>query len=381
MGYDVIIVGGSFAGLAVASQIRGNVLVVEPHGIGERQTSACGTFLGVPERLGLMGSVLQVHQELVLHTRGYTAVVDVSKNPFCTFDYRKFCKGMAAVVQAEILRAYVLALEGKEVVTDRGRFAGEILVDASGWRGVLGGHRQEFRRRRRLMNFGIETVTPRKGDKLCFWFDPAEMPAGVAWFFPIGRGSRIGVGSYIEENHLGAQLEVFLESLGLGRAETHGGYFPAALQAATEGNLFRVGDAAGQCLPLTGEGIRPAIYFGQVCGSILQEILNGQLSLREGLTSYRDFVMRHRRIYQTLRIGQRLAVGLPPAAARYLMCLACKEPALSYILPRYMGFADPKRLRPLSGEIYNTNNGVVEKMPQPVFARPSPWAQATGEKS
>jgi len=53
VGHDVIIAGGSFAGLAVASQIHGRNLLIEPNGIGEYPTSACGTLLGVPERLGL----------------------------------------------------------------------------------------------------------------------------------------------------------------------------------------------------------------------------------------------------------------------------------------------------------------------------------------
>ncbi len=360
MGYDVIIAGGSFAGLAVASQIQGRTLVIEPHDIGERQTSACGTLLGVLEHLGLMDSVLQVHRELVLHTPTYTEVVDVSNHPFCTFDYKRFCRGMAGAVSADIIRARVLGLEGREVVTNKGRFVGEILVDATGWRAFLGNNRKGFVHRRRLVNFGIETVSPRKGDKLCFWFDPVAMPRGVAWFFPVGHGSRIGVGTYVEENHIGPSLDIFLDSLGLVRKETHGGYFPAALQAPTERNIFRVGDAAGQCLPLTGEGIRPAIYFGQACGSIIHEILDGRIGLQEGIEAYRGFVMKHQRLYQVLRIAQRLVVKLPPAVARSLVLLVCKELPLSYILPRYMGFADPKSLKPLYGEAYEDRKYEIE---------------------
>lgn len=360
MDYDVIIAGGSFGGLAVASQIRGKTLLVEPYEIGERQTSACGTLLGVPQRLGLKDSVLQVHRELVLHTPTYTEVVDVSDNPFCTFDYKRFCQGMAASIQADILRARVLGLEGREVVTNKGRFSGEIFLDASGWRSVLGNNRKELGHRRRLMNFGIETVSPRKGDKLCFWFDPVAIPRGVAWFFPVGGGSRIGVGTYVDENHLGPSLDIFLDSLGLVREETHGGYFPAGLQAPIKGNLFRVGDAAGQCLPLTGEGIRPAIYFGQACGSIIQKIVDGRFGLAEGLEAYRAFVMKHQRLYQVLRMAQRLVVKLPPPVVRTLLLLACKELSLSYILPRYMGFADPKSLKPLYGEVYGDCENEME---------------------
>lgn len=347
MAYDVIIAGGSFAGLAVASQLGGKVLLIEPHGIGEKQTSACGTPLRVPERLGLMDSVLQVHRELVLHTRAYTAVVDVSDDPFCTFDYTKFCRGMAAALQADILKARVLGREGGSVVTHRGRFSAEVLVDASGWRSVLCSQKRKFRDRRRLMNFGIETVTRRRGEKLCFWFDPGELPRGIAWFFPIGNGSRVGVANYVADNRLGLPLEDFLESLGLARAETHGGYFPAGLQQPVQDNIFRAGDAAGQCLPLTGEGIRPAVYFGQACGSIIQDILDGRMSRQDGLQAYRSFVAKHRKVYQGLRLTQWLAANLPPPLGRFLLLLACREIFLSYIRPGYMSFASARSLRPL----------------------------------
>jgi len=49
--YDAIIVGASFAGLAVASRLRGNVLIIDKKDIGTGQTSACGTLLSVPQAL------------------------------------------------------------------------------------------------------------------------------------------------------------------------------------------------------------------------------------------------------------------------------------------------------------------------------------------
>ncbi len=45
MDYDVIIAGGSFAGLAVANQLRGQrVLLIDRKPIGSGRTSACGTI-------------------------------------------------------------------------------------------------------------------------------------------------------------------------------------------------------------------------------------------------------------------------------------------------------------------------------------------------
>ncbi len=68
MKYDAIIVGASFAGLAVASSLRGNILLIDKKEIGTRQTSACGSILSVLERMDCMDSVLQVYDVGFIHT-------------------------------------------------------------------------------------------------------------------------------------------------------------------------------------------------------------------------------------------------------------------------------------------------------------------------
>ncbi|MBI2088909.1 MAG: NAD(P)/FAD-dependent oxidoreductase [Deltaproteobacteria bacterium] len=342
MGYDVIIAGASFAGLAVASQLRGRVLVVEPYPIGEHQTSACATPLSVAEQLGLMDSVLGVQRRLVIHTRTSKIVVDLSGHPYCTFDYKKFCRGMAHGVSAEILHARVLGREGKRLVTTRGPFEGELFVDASGWRAVLAERKAAFLPCQRFLSFGIETVAPKAGDELGFWFDPEVLPRGFAWDFPIDLGNRIGLASYVENHRLKPPLDLFLNRWGLPRGETHGGYFPAMLPRPLSGDLFLVGDSAGQCLPLTGEGIRPAIYFGQACGAIIQRVLSGELTPEAGRQAYESFVGRHQRLYRALRFAQNLGVRLPATLTAFLLAVACAGPFLSYILPRYTAFAGVK---------------------------------------
>lgn len=348
--HDVIIAGHSFAGLAVASQLRGRILLIDPKPVGEGQTSACGTLLGVPGRLGLMESVLQVHPFLAFHTSTRTERYDVVEHHFCTFDYRQFCQGMAEATEAHILQAAVKGVEGDEVVTDRGRFQGEILVDASGWRAVLANSIHPGYTVRRRMSYGIETVASRKGESLSFWYDPNLVPEGVAWFFPIGQTSRIGVASYVGDGHLRPHLDTFLDSLGLTKAKIHGGYFPWSLREPTLGKLFVVGDAAGQCLPMTGEGIRPAIYFGQACGRIIQRILEGKISLRQGLDEYRTFILHHRSLYRLLGLLQWLLMKGPVWVVDRLIAMACREPFRSFILRGYVAFADPRRLTPLERE-------------------------------
>ena len=135
--FDAIVVGASFAGLAVARQLRGEVLVLDRNEVGAVQTSACGTPLWVPESLGLAESILQVHDRLTVRTPLGSVTYDLSEVPFCTFDYKAFCLGLLAQCRARFMRASVTGFEEGAVVTSEGRFRAPIIVDASGWRGAL----------------------------------------------------------------------------------------------------------------------------------------------------------------------------------------------------------------------------------------------------
>src|ERR1044072_5193719 len=69
--YDVVICGASFAGLAVARELRASrarVLVLDRYEIGERQTSACAAPTEWLANLGLEDSIRQTFGSLVVHT-------------------------------------------------------------------------------------------------------------------------------------------------------------------------------------------------------------------------------------------------------------------------------------------------------------------------
>ena len=360
--YDVIIVGGSFAGLAVASRLRGRVLLIDKDEIGEGQTSACGTLLGVPQRLGLMESVLHAQDALVFHLQGRTEVMHTRDQPFCTFDYGRFCRDFAGRLDVEMLRASAQRVDGGHVITDRGTFAGTCIVDASGWRAVLARSLRPDYADRRWMSYGIETEVASRGDYLCFWYDPSLVPRGVQWFFPCGSHVRVGVASYAGDARLRGHLDLFAGSLGAPGApgaRIHGGYFPAGLREPMVGNLFVVGDAAGQCLPFTGEGIRPALYFGQACGDIVQAVVDGRLSLEQGLLRYCEFVGRHRWMYRVMALSQLALLRLPVALSSRLIGLICREPMRRRLLGGYVRFVDPQALIPLPTAPRRTARGPV----------------------
>jgi flavin-dependent dehydrogenase len=341
--YDAIVVGASFAGLAVARRLSGRVLLLDRHEVGTVQTSACGTPLWVPRAFGVEDSVLQVHERLTLWTPGRRIIYDLSAVPFCTFDYARFCRGLLAQCRARFLRAGVQALEDGAVVTSEGRFRAPVVVDASGWRGTLVNGAGQAPPARGVCSFGLETHTPLPGRDLSFWLDGRLIPRGLGWVFPVGSGSLVGLGSYVGVSKLRRRVERFARELGAVPSSFHGTYFPNRLLRSTVGRIFAVGDAAGQCLPLTAEGIRPALYFGDECGRLVQQVLDGRLGLAEALARYRAVVDRYRRAYQVLAAAQWLAAHAPARLFALLSELANRRPFLPRWWPRYGWFG---RLQP-----------------------------------
>lgn len=335
--FDAIIVGGSFAGLGVARQLRGHVLVLDRNEVGAVQTSACGTPLWVPESLGVADSVLQVHDRLTVRTPLGSVTYDLSQVPFCTFDYKAFCQGLLAQCQARFLRASVTGIAEGAVVTSEGRFSAPIIVDASGWRGTLvkGTRRAP---QGRGYSFGLETRAPLTEEGLSFWLDKRLIRRGLGWVFPVGGGSLVGLGSYAGVSKLKPALERFLSDMGATPSTYHGTYFPNRLLRPTVGPLFAVGDAAGQCMPFTAEGIRPALYFGGECGRLVQEVISGRASLREALDRYRRRVEGYRRAYRILWLAQVFAAYAPTRWFAAFTRLAARDPLLPRWWPRYGWF-------------------------------------------
>ncbi len=335
--YDVVIAGASFAGLAVAAQLRDNrVLLLDRKPIGTGQTSACGTLVSTLQALGLQDAILQIHDRLVVHTPGRSFAYPVAE-PFCTFDYALLCQRLWERGDAEFVQAAALGIEHDGVRTSRGVFAGDLVVDASGWRAALGSSFRPDLVQWDRLNFGLETTVAYQDDGLHFWYDPRGLlPMGVTWAFPIGEFSRIGIASYCGETRLGNGLDRFLADLDLRRDGLHGGYFPHTLRDPVVGDLFLVGDAAGQCLGLTGEGIRPALFFGTHLGHLLRQVLEGAMTLQVAREMYRRLVLARKPGYDLLCLAQRVLPRLPLPLVQGLMAFVNRPGVLRRILTLYV---------------------------------------------
>jgi flavin-dependent dehydrogenase len=312
--YDVVIAGASFAGLAAAQalsrQSATRVLLLDRKPIGDGVTSACAAPVGIVRALGAERTILEVHDTLVIHTPGRSTAWPLPE-PFCTFDYARLCRDAAAAAGVgsaliEFCLGSVRHRNGDVVQTSAGAVRAGFWIDATGPRAALAGPRAP-----RYAAFGIESeIHHRVEPGLHFYFVP-EVRDGYAWAFPCGGATRFGVLSYRGRTRLAGALEQFMARFGARPGPRHGGYLATGWSGQVADDVFVVGDAAGHCLPISGEGIRTAVLAGFVCGTLLRGVLNGEMTRGDAARRYRTFVAADRRRYRALLFANLLLLGLP----------------------------------------------------------------------
>jgi flavin-dependent dehydrogenase len=320
MDWDVIVVGASFAGLAAATELAGagRVLLIDKDEVGEGQTSACATPVAVLEQLQALETIEQVHDEIVIHLPNGKIQPYKPAYPYATFDYRRFCRLLQARSGAEFLRARAQGMAKGRVITSRGDFQATIMIDASGWRCVLGSSQRDNLAPLKARSIGLEARVPRQGEGLHFWIGDDRARDGYLWDFPAGDHSRVGLLRYRSGGQLKERLARFTEQP-TAPEQIHGGVLPSRLRDAVVDQIFLVGDAAGHCLPLSGEGIRPALVYGQLAARLITHVLKGELTMPAALATYERAALRHRFKYQLLAGIERTLPLLPP----WLMARLC----------------------------------------------------------
>ena len=364
---DVLICGASFAGLAVARELArsgADVVVIDRYEIGERQTSACGIPTTWLSAMGLQDALQQTFGELVIHTPHTTARYDLPWT-FSTFDYRTLCgllagqgafsfetakvSGRSAGASgrsagADLLASSAGAELGRDrvhtVITDRGDIRAPLIVDALGWRRVLGGG-ANIQPPDALLSRGLE-VHPRGGGRdLEVWIDRGYVPAGYGWSFPAGEEVRIGIGSFDPRFHVREPTVRLATDLGADPARYQGNWIPHALRPGTEDGVFFVGDSAGHCLPLTAEGIRTALYFGLACGRELARVVAGEQTREQALARYHRFSASHALPFRGMLRVQRLIPRVAPRVLAPALRAMSTQRFVDWSFGHYLNIAHP----------------------------------------
>ena len=353
---DVLVCGASFAGLTVARELAGtgaDVLVLDRYEIGERQTSACAAPTPWLEAMGLEGSIRQEIPCMGFHTPHGSVRYRLPWS-WSAFDYRELCRllwaqcGGARFETAKV-NARVEATGGDganetpdapiAVATDRGVVSAPLVVDALGWRRVLAA--RSYQPPDAPLSRGLEVHPPGGGEDLDVWIDRSLARRGFAWSVPADGEQRVGVGSYEPRDHVKGPTEDLAERLERPAVRYQGNWFPHRLRPATEAGVFFVGDSAGHCFALSGEGIRTAFYFGIACGRQLRRVVDGEMARAEALERYGAFSARHAPAFRRALRLQRLIPALPPRLLTRLFALLARQALVDRSFGWYLDQAHP----------------------------------------
>lgn len=343
--FDVIIAGASYAGLTAARHLNRHgrrVLLLDEHAIGAVRHSACAVPTRTLADVGGLSSSLQETAWGVIHTKLNT-VRYRSPEPWTIFDHRAVCEALRAQApDVPLMQARISAFDGRTLTTDKGVLTARYFLDATGWRAALASARQPGFVDRGRLTIGMEVTVPHRTDAMHFYVNREIVRWGYGWIFPCGDASRVGLGAFDNQKGIPDLLRAFLRRLGMSddlrSVERTGGFLPWQQRPAVFDTVWLLGDAAGHCLPLTGEGIRFAFQDGDVAGRLLDDVLSGRCAWNAASAAYAEMVERHR-----VRIGsftnlQHFVRYVPNAAFAPMAWVLARRSVRSRGLARYMNW-------------------------------------------
>jgi flavin-dependent dehydrogenase len=341
---DVIVCGASFAGLAVARELTlagsgADVLLVDRYEVGERATSACAAPTEWLEAMGVADAIRQEIPCMRFHTPHGSSLYRLPWS-WSAFDYRELCRLLFDQADARFVTATVRGRAGDTVHTDRGDLSAPLLVDALGWRRVLAG--DGYQPPAAPLSRGLEVHPDGGGRDLDVWIDRSLVRRGYLWSVPAGGEQRVGAGSYDPRQHVKRPTAELARRLEVETVRYQGNWFPHRLRRAAEDGVFFVGDSAGHCFPLSGEGIRTAFYFGTACGREIATVLAGQATAAEALARYARFSGAHARAFGVALRLQRLIPALPPRLLTIALRLFSRRRLVDRSFGWYLDQAHPR---------------------------------------
>ncbi len=215
------------------------------------------------------------------------------------------------------------------------------MLDALGWRRILSPD-DGYQPVEAPLTRALEVHPAGTGDDLAVWVDRRYVPAGYGWCFPAGEEQRVGVCSYHPPSHVRAGTDLLAADLGHERVRYQGNWIPHELRPPVEGDVFFVGDSAGQCLPLTAEGIRTALYYGIAAGREVRRVLEGRRTRKQALAAYERLHGSHRTGFRILLFFQRLIPHIPPRLLHPLFRIYRTQALVDLTFNAYLRLAPPE---------------------------------------
>ena len=299
--FDVLIVGGGPAGLSaaeVAARAGARVAVLERQKeVGYPVHTSGGSWVSDMRALGIPTDLYYPIKRVTFLSPRKRARFEYADPVCCVLDVRgvyQHLAGRAVAAGAEIHPnspverpivedGRVVGVVAKDHRNRAGEWRAPVVIDASGFSSTLStrsGLHEGYRR----YGYGAEydLYAPNyDADHLYLIMGSQVAPSGYAWAFPRGKGRvRLGVGVIRPDVEADAReyLDSFTQRLpslapdfaGASPIEYHTGLFPSegVVKRFVSDGLIATGDAAGHGSTLVGEGIRFAIYSGQMAGEV-----------------------------------------------------------------------------------------------------------------
>ena len=303
---DVLIVGGGPAGLAAAeSAARGGaktIVLERQNEIGYPVHTSGGSWVSDMRALRIPEHLYHPIQKIFFLSPRREIPLFYSPAVACVIDVRGVYQHLAgrAVAAGATLRVRhtveqtlvedsgVVGVTAKNHVSERMSVRAAVTIDASGFSRHIG-VRTEMGKAFHRYGYGAEydLYAPNyPQDELYLIMGSKYAPRGYAWAFPRGNGRvRLGVGVLHPDSDEDAR--VYLDSImrdipqfvpkfkDASPVEYHTGLFPSEgpLASFSRDGLLLAGDAGGHGSTLVGEGIRFAIYSGQMAGQVASEAI------------------------------------------------------------------------------------------------------------